>query len=268
MNHKAYLQRVGISPDIQLPPTEATLAFLQRQHLLHVPFENLDIQCRIPMALYPDAFFEKIVTRGRGGYCYECNGLFCELLRALGFQVQMISCRVVQRRNIGPEFDHLALLVTINGQEWQADVGFGDFSEAPILVTSASKETIASDGAYCILPYGSHDGRQYLCAARWNHTKQDFLPAYLFTMQARQLSDFAGMHHYHQTDTKSHFTRSLICSLLTRQGRISLINNRLIIRSGPEKTERLLYGNVELNKALAQYFGMRDTFQIHAFATT
>jgi len=63
-------------------------------HLLAVPFENLSIHRREPIVLSDDALFEKIVQRRRGGFCYELNGLFAALLRALGFNVTMLSAEV------------------------------------------------------------------------------------------------------------------------------------------------------------------------------
>jgi len=91
-----------------------------------VPFENLDIHLKRPIVLEDNALFDKIVTRKRGGFCYELNGLFAALLRALGFDVVMLSAGVANpEREFGPDFDHMALLVTLE-QSWLADVGFGD----------------------------------------------------------------------------------------------------------------------------------------------
>src|SRR5271157_4958068 len=76
-----------------------------------------------PIRLEPPLLYEKIVVRRRGGFCYELNGLFSQLLTALGFQVQMLSARV--RRDdggFGPEFDHMLLKVELE-QPWLVDVG-------------------------------------------------------------------------------------------------------------------------------------------------
>src|SRR5262249_9039065 len=62
--------------------------------MLSVPFENLDIHLGRPIVLDDDVFFDKIVERRRGGFCYELNGLFAALLRELGFDVTMLSAGV------------------------------------------------------------------------------------------------------------------------------------------------------------------------------
>ena len=73
----AYLQRIGASRD-------SSLAELHERHLLSVPFENLDTHMGTRIELEIPWLYDKIVTRRRGGFCYELNGLFAELLRSLG----------------------------------------------------------------------------------------------------------------------------------------------------------------------------------------
>ena len=75
-----------------------TLRALQVAHLLTVPFENLSIHAGQPIVLQDEALFTKIVTKRRGGFCYEANGLFAALLRALGFDVIMLSAGVADAK--------------------------------------------------------------------------------------------------------------------------------------------------------------------------
>ena len=124
MDVKAYLERIKYRGSLAL--NAETLRGLQAAHLLAVPFENLSIHAKQPIVLDDDALFTKIVERGRGGFCYELNGLFAALLRALGFKVEMLSAGVANAEGgFGPDFDHMALMVTLD-ERWLADVGFGD----------------------------------------------------------------------------------------------------------------------------------------------
>jgi N-hydroxyarylamine O-acetyltransferase len=110
VNTKAYLQRINY--DGALAPTAETLCQLQVAHLHAVPFENLSIHLGEPIVLEDEALFRKIVERRRGGFCYELNGLFSALLRALGFDVVRLSAGVAKAEvGFGPEFDHMALMV-------------------------------------------------------------------------------------------------------------------------------------------------------------
>ena len=88
------LRRIGYSGPAE--PTLFTLRALQMAFLLKVPFENLDIHLGRQIKLSSESIYEKIVTRKRGGFCYECNILFFDLLRAFGFQVEYLSARMVQ----------------------------------------------------------------------------------------------------------------------------------------------------------------------------
>jgi N-hydroxyarylamine O-acetyltransferase len=90
LNIEAYLRRIGIESN-NLPVNEGSLRLLQRQHLLSVPFENLDIHWKRPIKVDVEKFYEKIVVNRRGGFCYELNGLFHELLKSLGFVSRMVS---------------------------------------------------------------------------------------------------------------------------------------------------------------------------------
>src|SRR3954468_6333227 len=130
MNVAAYLERIGYQGP--RAPTAETLRRLHLAHLYAVPFENLSIHWGEPIELDDEALFEKIVVRRRGGFCYELNGLFAALLRALGFDVAMLSAGVGgSAGEFSPEFDHMALLITL-GERWLVDVGFGDSFREPL----------------------------------------------------------------------------------------------------------------------------------------
>src|SRR5262249_17236173 len=121
-------------------PTLDTLRALHRAHLRAVPFENLDIHLGRPIVLEERALFRKVVGEGRGGFCYELNGLFADLLRFLGFEVSLLSARVAREAGgFGPAFDHLTLLVRAGGR-FLADVGFGRSFHQPLSLDAPLEE--------------------------------------------------------------------------------------------------------------------------------
>jgi N-hydroxyarylamine O-acetyltransferase len=141
----AYLQRLHYTG--LTVPTAETLRALHQAHLLAVPFENLDIHLGRTIALDEGAFYRKIVERRRGGFCYELNGLFAALLRRLGFDVTLLSARVVGADGrFGPEFDHLTLLVQLE-ERWLADVGFGEGFREPLRLDDPGEQA-QTHGAY------------------------------------------------------------------------------------------------------------------------
>ena len=96
MNLEAYLKRINYSGD--LTPSITILKQLQKTHLLNVPFENLDIHYGHPIELDLDKIYHKIVVRKRGGFCYELNGLFQNMLNIIGFDSKIISARVYDNK--------------------------------------------------------------------------------------------------------------------------------------------------------------------------
>lgn len=134
MDVQAYLQRIhypgSLTPDADRSsidrPSIDLLRSIHRAHLFTVPFENLDIHLGRQIVCDEERILRKIVNEHRGGFCYELNGAFAALLRALGFRVTLLSARVAREGGgYGPEFDHLTLGVDLD-EPWLADVGFGE----------------------------------------------------------------------------------------------------------------------------------------------
>src|SRR5216684_8652363 len=155
LNVPAYLRRINYAGPTA--PTPETLREIHRAHLLSVPFENLDIHLGRTIVCDGDGFLHKIVNERRGGFCYKLNGAFAALLRALGFQVTMLSCRVArQDGSYGPEFDHLTVRVDLE-QPWLADVGFGDGFLEPLRLDSRTEQAQNGRVYRLISPVSSTD---------------------------------------------------------------------------------------------------------------
>jgi N-hydroxyarylamine O-acetyltransferase len=248
LNIKAYLERINYHGS--LAPTAETLRELQVAHLLAVPFENLSIHAGQPIVLEDEALFAKIVERRRGGFCYEANGLFAALLRALGFDVAMLSARVANAEGeFGPDFAHMTLMISLE-QRWLVDVGFGDSFREPLLLDERSEQQ-QGRLAYRIVP----DGARLILMQRDESDK--WTPLYRFTLQPYQYADYAEMCHYHQTSTRSHFTKARICSRATSEGRITLSEMHLITTTEEgERQERTLTSREEYADVLRQHFGI------------
>ena len=244
MDVEAYLRRIAYHGPRN--PSADTLRELHRRHLYTVPFENLDIALGIPIRLELDALFDKLVRRRRGGFCYELNGLFYELLKTLGFRVEMLSARVRSADGgFSREFDHMLLRVALEDPRI-ADVGFGDSSLDPVPMPP----TALGDGEFKILPKNE-------C---WDLVKRQndgaYLPEYRFTETPRQLSDFEEMCHFHQTSPESHFTRKSVCTKALPNGRVTISGMRLIETRDGGRRESALNSKEELRSCLATQFGI------------
>ena len=241
-----YLRRIGYDRPIDL--TAETLGALHRAHIATVPFENLDIHLGVPIVLSLPAFYDKIVTRRRGGFCYELNGLFGWLLEELGFEVALHSARVASPGRLSPEFDHLVLSVELEDR-WVADVGFGESSLEPLRMEptrpgDADGYVISREGDLCTM-------------ARCTRGIPEI--QYVFTLLPRRLEEFEARCSYQQTSPESHFTQKTICSLATPSGRITLSGPRLIVTSEGRREERALGSGEDYRKLLKNRFGLELT---------
>jgi len=258
MHISSYLQRISVR-DLGLMPDKDTLFRLHHAHIFHIPFEDLDIQWGIPISLDTRRFYNKIVDNNRGGYCYELNGLFYELLQYKGFEVSMISGRVFNGKRLGQEFDHLALLVTIEGEQWLTDVGFGDFSLQPLLLNGE----VQTDGRnHFRIGHMEVEGMNYHTAEKWNAVRKEFVPEYVFTVMPRRLSDFVDMNQYQQTDPQSHFVQNLMCSLPVADGRISMVNNRMLLTRNGQRTEQVIVDEPQRAALLQEHFGIQHALLV------
>lgn len=248
MNVAEYLARINAEHEI-LGPTVESLRFLQRKHLLVVPFENLDIHWNRPIVLNIDRFYEKVVSNRRGGFCYELNGLFIELLRSLGFQTRLISARVFNGTEFGPEFDHAAIIATIGDDEYLADVGFGEFSTEP-LIFSLGAEQHDPAGIFVVRRFNY----EYFEVAKLD--SDDWKSEYIFKDIPRELSEFAEMCDFQQYSPDSHFTKRKICSILTPEGRKTLTDGAFIITERGNRIETAVSSEEDFETTLAKEFGM------------
>jgi N-hydroxyarylamine O-acetyltransferase len=247
MDVDAYCERIGYDGPRQ--PSLETLRGLHRSHLYTVPFENLDIALGIPIVLESDHLYDKIVVRRRGGFCYEVNGLFCELLLALGFTVSMLSgCVRRDDGGFGPEFDHMLLKVELP-EPWLADVGFGESFVDPLPLKPGAQE--AENGhLFGVTPENGG----------WELYRRDSdgadVPLYRFSDIARRLSEYIPMCEHHQKSPESSFTRRRICTMAQPDGRITLAGMRLIETKNEKRKEALLSGEAELRQCLLEQFGV------------
>ncbi|MEP6947406.1 MAG: arylamine N-acetyltransferase [Acidobacteriota bacterium] len=247
MDVDSYLARIGFAGRI-LADADC-LRSLQYSHLLSVPFENLDIHSKVPIILDLQRFYEKIVDGLRGGFCYELNGLFDQLLRKIGFRTRIVSARVFNGTVFGPDYDHAALVVTIGDLEYLADVGFGDFASGPLrLVPEITQND--REGSFRI----DRSESDILVVSKM--AGEAWVPEYSFSPIGRELSEFDEMCDFQQHSAESHFTKGRICSMMTETGRKTLTDNSYIITSNGERTETFISSDNEFQMILKREFGI------------
>ncbi|AZM51369.1 acetyltransferase [Streptomyces sp. WAC 01529] len=241
----AYLRRIGAARPVA--PTSDALRALHLAHLRSVPFENLSIHLGEEIELTSRALVAKVVEARRGGFCYELNGAFAALLTSLGFDVTLLQARVYDDGRLGIPFDHLALRVrTRDGGDWLADVGFGAHSHLP-LVLGERGEQADPGGTFRLVERAEGD----------LEVVKDGKPQYLLESRPRALDDFTSGAWYHRTSPESHFTRSLVCSIVTGDGRVTLSGRTLTATVEGERRITELATEAEVLAAYERHFGIR-----------
>jgi len=237
----SYLARIGAERPARADA--GALRELHRRHLLTVPFENLSVHMGEDIVLEAGALTRKVAEDRRGGFCYELNGAFAMLLSALGYPVTLFAARVFGDGVPGPLFDHLALRVE-TPQPWLVDVGFGRHSEYPLRLDRRDEQSDPG-GVFRIeeTPQGDLD------------VHRDGVPQYRLEQRPRTLADFELGCWWNRTSPKSHFTRSLVCSLLTETGRITLSGRTLTVTDAGDRHEEELPEDAVL-AAYREHFGI------------
>lgn len=246
----AYFARIGYGGATS--PTLDNLNGIVAHHVQAIPFENLDILLGRPIDIAPASLQQKLVTNGRGGYCFEQNGLLLLVLQALGYRARPLSARVrYQRpRDFVPPRTHVFVRVEIDGVSWLADVGVGGFSLTSALRLETSEEQPTPHEPRRILREGALLFHQVRIADEWHDLCE-------FTLEEMPFIDRELGNWFTSTHPQSHFKSRLIAArALPDGGRNTLLNRELTLRRRGGVTTRVLSSPAELLAVLASEFDL------------
>jgi len=268
MESRAYLGRLGLTEEP--PPTLETATRLQRAHVLSVPFENLAI-VGDPFGAGADEavasgegvsldlphLYEKIVTRERGGYCFELNGLFTWLLRELGFDADRVAARMVGSDGTGtPPANHHTIAVELD-RRYLLDVGTGGPQlRCPLPIDG---ETVVDDvGVAWRVVDSERPDEEFL--TQYRLPDGEWEDRYLFTDRPRKLSYFEATCDYLASAPESPFTGDPVVSIATSEGYRKLRRDTLVTWDGSDEREEPVEPD-EWHELLAEQFGFRFSSQ-------
>jgi len=242
----AYLARIEYTGP--RTPTYETLAGILRAHTVSIPFESFDVLLGRPIRLDPEALQAKIVRARRGGYCFEHASLMYAALKAIGFAPVRHASRVLlfEPRHESVR-QHMFVTVTVSGATYVVDPGFGPFAcPVPIPVdgtpvpTSRPTHRLAREGNDWFL-YVTRDGEQ--------------IRGWVSTMEEEYPVDFEMMNYYIATHPASFFTRNILASAVTQEGRVNIMNQGVnIVRNGAVEPAQLA-DRKALRLLVAEHFG-------------
>lgn len=228
--------------------SEDTLREIHIAHTLNIPFENLDVFYKRPISLDESSLYKKIVKNRRGGYCFEMNGIFSIVLKKLGFKVSNLLARVsIDGINYSAK-GHQVILVEIDGTRWLADVGFGNDGIIAPLLLEKDIDQMQFAHTYRLI---THPKFGY---ALQKKSEDGYNYSYAFTLEECYPNDFEMSNHYTATFPESFFMKMRMCTMPTKEGRITLTDNQFKIIENGKVTETKIENDEDLGRYLKQYF--------------
>ena len=219
MDVKAYFHRIGLELPEDLTPNSALLRQLHLAHCTTVPYENLDMIRGIPTSLEEDALFHKIVEEGRGGLCFELNGSFGNLLRALGYQVTDYAARYLRGESTLPMRRHRVLKVEATDGTWLCDVGIGEVCQ---------REPVKLEEGLVQEQFGETyklEKEDFLGWVLWDLYKGSWRKFYSFTEEPQLEVDYIAPNFYCEQHPESPFNKKEMFAVKTLEGRKTLDGN-------------------------------------------
>lgn len=216
MNTALYLKRIGMSEKTEFSHSVGFLNQLQLAHVTHVPYENLDIIKGVPLNLDTEHIFDKIVTRNRGGYCFEVNGLFGALLTELGFKVTHLAARFLRNESTIPLRRHRVLLVECDDGEYICDVGIGSAAPRYPLKLQEGIEQRQFGETYKL------QKEDFFGWVIYEKHGEEWRRFYSFTLEPQISVDFVTPSFYCEKHPDSIFNKDIMVAIKTETGRQTL----------------------------------------------
>lgn len=170
----------------------------------------------IPTSLEEEALFEKIVEQGRGGLCFELNGSFGFLLKALGYKVTDYAARYLRGESTIPMRRHRVLKVEATDGVWLCDVGIGEICQREPVELVEGKVQEQFGETYKL------EKEDFFGWVLWDLYKGNWRKFYSFTEEPQLQVDFIQPNFYCEKHPDSPFNKDEMFALKTLTGRKTL----------------------------------------------
>jgi N-hydroxyarylamine O-acetyltransferase len=244
----ALLDRIGLAGPP--PPTLDGLRTLHRAYVTRIPYEALAVQLGESGALDVDLVTERLLSGGRGGYCFELNAVLAWMLEQVGFEVERHEGVAGVDRDTPAPTNHLALVVPLGEQRWLADAGLGEGPIEPLPIAPGRHPAAASSPLEWTIEAQPDGG--------WWFAEHPFgsMPGFRMAAPVVELSAFDPHHRRLSTEPDSNFVRTLIVQR-PYDDRIETLRSRTLSVDGPGRRERRVLTDIdELAAALDETFGI------------
>lgn len=266
MDLDRYFARIGLS--VAFPTSPLELAELQAAHRRSIGFENLAVLLGEGIRIDSGSVFEKLVLRGRGGYCFEQNRLFGDALAAMGLVNRPLLARVLLGLDPGvvPPRTHTLLLVNLGGEAWIADAGFGGSYVPPLPLEDGAQARTDDDAWHRLLRTGERGAlggewrleRAGPAGATDDRAAQhgDWQPQYVFDLGDVAQDDMEMSNHWTSTRPDTRFTTLCIASVVQEDRFASLSDRQFTLSRNGASEVRQVETPAEYARVLDETFGI------------
>ncbi|HIS40507.1 MAG TPA: arylamine N-acetyltransferase [Candidatus Aphodovivens avistercoris] len=260
-----YWQKLGMEAPKEQPNREL-LDQMIYAHQCRIPFEDLDIyENKLNVSLGMNDMFDKIIRGKRGGFCFELNALFHELLAETGFQVSAVLGRSLKDAGYVFPITHRAMIVTLGGERLFCDVGYGG-PMPPCAIPLEDGCEVSSHGQAFRIERGEQapwwnvyylgNAAELEAARAAGEPEREPISVVGFMDAPMNLNDFVPLSHYCCTSPLSSFTFKRMANRRTDNGSVSITNDEFT-RVTPEGKETVqIESRDQLDQILKDEFGI------------
>ena len=253
-------------------PTDLSLAFvttLQQQHIAKYSFNSLAVILGEEISLELEAVSQKIVSQGLGGYCFEHNTLSFELLKALGYEVQLTLARVLYNQQKSAPRTHRVTLLRHQQDTYLVDTGFGAYGpNAPLLLQPNLEQSLGEE-TYRLIQTST----VVSATSPIEYDLQIFKDGAFFTLYRFDLATYSEAdcllgHFFSHKHPTAGFVNNLVISLKNDQRVIAIKNHSFITRQQGKEHQSVIETPQELHRLLTTQFHLdiEPVISQHLFA--
>ena len=245
---RQYLDRISYTGPLTVELS--TLTDLQKAHMTQVPYENLDILDGIPLSVDPSDLFHKIVERRRGGFCFELQGGYKQLLQAVGFPVSQYAARMLFSPRPIHMRNHRVLVASVGDKRYFTDVGI--LHECPRTPLQLTPELVQTDGL-CDYRFTQDP---YYGWVLWQKVEgKDWQTCLGFTEEPQEDSDYAMPCFYCEKHPDSPFNKYFRLSIFKDRSNFTLEHGLFReFRDGVAVQEQELTDPADIQKVMREVF--------------
>ena len=244
---KLYLDKLNV---VKVENTLDFVQMLQKKHLAHFSFNNIAVLLGKEISLDLEDIVTKVVQNNKGGYCFEHNKLFYEVLQELGFDVHFVVGKVLlTNEQVHVPKTHRTTLLRFKNESYLVDVGFGFVCPSRPLKIHSNE---VNDG-YQIVK--DNDGT-FLLRLK---TSDDFLTLYKFDQRTYSEADCTMGNFYSSNYKNAVFVNNAVISLVKKDVTHSFRNNKYHIINKTSENIKEINSAVELQKLFKDTFSLTLT---------